>query len=98
MKQRTERAVSERRRLGDGEVAHIPFVQLQLDARLGSARARNREHRGRRVDPDHLALGPVRDRDRDPPVADRKLDERPVRSARQLDVERHVRGAAPPPA
>ena len=92
MAERAERAVDEPGRLVQLEVAHVAFAQLEVDAGRGDALARLREHRGRRVDAEHAPAGLARDRDRDAPVADRELDERPVGLAGELDVERDVLG------
>jgi hypothetical protein len=48
------------------------------------------EHRWRRVNTKHPLARRLRDRDGDPPTADRQLDQRPIRFACQLDVEGNV--------
>ena len=90
VQQRAERAVDQRRRLVEGEVAHVALAQVELHARLGRTRAGLLEHRRRGVDADHPPAGRLRDRDRDPTVPDRQLDQRPVGLAGQLDVEGDV--------
>jgi ubiquinone/menaquinone biosynthesis C-methylase UbiE len=94
MEESSERAIDQRRGLVEGKVTHIALMQVELDASLGRAHTGLLEHRRRRVDADHRSAGRLRDRDRDPPISDRKLDERPVRLACELDIEgdvpRHV--------
>ena len=72
-----------------------PWRSSSSHARRGRAGPGLLEHRRRGVDADDLLAGRLRDRDRDPPVPDRQLDQRPVRLAGQRDVEgdvgRHVR-------
>ena len=53
VEQRPERAVDECRRLVECELAHVAFMQLELDPRLGSMGPRLLEHRRRSVDSDH---------------------------------------------
>ena len=90
VQERPERAVDQRRRLVQGEVAHVALAQVELHARLGRTGTGLLEHRRRRVDADDRPAGRLRDRDRHPPVPDRQLDQRPVRLAGELDVEGDV--------
>ena len=92
MQHGAERAVDERRWLVEREVAHVALVQLELDSRLGGLLLRQCEHRRRAVDADDLLAGLLRDRHRNPPVADRELDDGPVGLADELEVERDVLG------
>ena len=89
--ERAEGAVDEAGRLIQLEVAHVGLAQLDVDTGPGDALACLREHRGRLVDSDHAAAGLAGDGDRDSPVADRQLDERPLALAGELDVEGNVR-------
>ena len=94
VQERAERAVDERGRLVEREVAHVALAQVELDARLGRAGAGLLEHRRRGVDPDDLPAGRLRDRNGDAAVPDGELDERAVGLTGKLDVEgdvgRHV--------
>ena len=71
VQERAERAVDQRSRLVEREVAHVAFVQVELHTRLGRPVAGLLEHRRRRVDSDHPPAGRLRNGDRDPTVADR---------------------------
>ena len=90
MQERAERAVDQRRRLVENQVAHVALAQVELHTRLGGTSTGLREHRRRRVNADHALASRLRDRNRHPPIADRQLDQRPVRLARELDVEGDV--------
>ena len=74
VQERAEGAVDQRRRLLQIELAHVALTQVELDPRRGGVGAGLGEHRRRGVDSDHGPPGRLRDRDRHPPVADRKLD------------------------
>ena len=98
MEQRPVGADDERRRLGEREVAHVPLVELELDARLSRALAR---HRGSIAGDEStpITFRPISSRSGSRPSgADGELDDRPVRLGRQPDVEgdvlRHVGGHA----
>ncbi len=90
VQERAEWAVDQSRRLVEGQVAHVSKSQVEFYARLGRASPGLREHRRRGVDADNSPAGCLRDRDRDPAVAHRKLDQRPNRCARELDVKDDV--------
>jgi hypothetical protein len=92
MQQRAERAVDQRGRIVDFEVAHVALAQLELDAGVCRVRARLCEHRRRRVDAEHAPADRLRDGNRDPAVADGELDHRPGGLTREPDVERDVGG------
>src|SRR6516162_5166910 len=77
VQQRPERAVNQRRRLVQGQLAHVTLAQVQLDACRGRPGPGQLEHRRRGIDADDWLAGRLRDRDGDPPVADRELDQRP---------------------
>ena len=95
MEERPIRADHEIARLLVVEVAHVRLVELQLDAGLRCALARDGEHRGGEVDPDHALPGALRDRYRDPTRTCRQLDDRAVGLLGEadvvVDVLRHVR-------
>ena len=95
MQERAERAVDERGRLVQLEVAHVALPEVERDACLGGAGAGVLQHPRRGVDPEDRPARRLRNGDRDAAVPDRELDERPVRGLRQSDIEgdvlRHVR-------
>jgi hypothetical protein len=91
VQERAVGAVDQRGRLLEPELAHVAEPEVEaVAARLASLR----EHRGRRVDPDHLPTDRLGHGDRDAAGAHRELDDRPVRLLRELEVEgdvlRHV--------
>ena len=88
MEERAERAVDERGRLVELEVADVAEPEVEV----GVERPRLFEHRGRRVDADHGPPGGARDLGGDAARADGELDDRPVRLLRERDVERDVLG------
>jgi len=90
VQQRTERAVDQPRWLVEGQVMHVTFAQVEVHAHLGRAGPRLSEHGRRGVDADHSLAGSLRDRDRDPPVPDRELHQRPIGRTGELDVEGDV--------
>src|SRR5438105_5057135 len=92
VQERAKRTVDQRSRLSEGQVAHIPFVQLKLDARLGRTLACLLEHPRGGVDSHHLAAGRAGNRNRNPAISYCELDERPVSFTRKLRVEANVRG------
>jgi len=73
-----------------------PLAQVELHAGFGRADPGLVEHGRRRVEAEDRPAGRPGDRDGDPPVADRQLDQRAVGGAGQPDVEGdvggHVRG------
>jgi len=80
------RAVDERRRLVELQLAHVAESEVEIGVQL----PRLREHRRRQVDADHGSPDRARDRRRDPSGPDRELDHRPVRLLRERAVERDV--------
>lgn len=90
VQQSAERAVDEARRLVQLEVPHVRLAEMKLDAGLGSALAGQTDHRGRGVDADDGATRFAGDGNRHVARADGELDQRPVRFAREVDIERNV--------
>src|SRR3954468_7648814 len=90
MKQRPPRAVDQSRRFVDCKLPYISFTQVELDSRLGRAHSSLREHRRRRVNPDHTPVRCLSNRDRNPPGTNCKLDQRPVSLTGKPNVERDV--------
>ena len=72
-----------------GGIAHVAVAQVELDPRQLGGLARDLEHPGREVDPDHPDPGGG-DRHCDPPGADAELEHGPAEALRHLEVERHV--------
>lgn len=91
MQKRPERAVDQRRRLLELEIAHVALAEVELHTSLGRIDAGLREHCRRRVDPHHAPSGLASNGDRDTAVPDRELDDKPTGLTGQLDVERHIR-------
>jgi hypothetical protein len=92
VQERAKRAVHQRRRLLEREVAHVALAQVEVDARLLRRRARLLEHRRRAVGADHPLPDRPRDRNCDPTAAHGQLDHGAVRLPGELDVERDVLG------
>ena len=70
MEQRPERAIDQRCRLGQRELAHVTFVQLELHARLAARARACSSIAGDESIPSTGSPGRLRDGDRDPAVAD----------------------------
>jgi hypothetical protein len=85
-----ERAVDQCRRLVEGERAHVAPAQVEVHAGRRCARTGLIEHRGRGVDTDHSATGGLGDGYGDSPVPHGEFHQRPVRLARECDVEGDV--------
>jgi hypothetical protein len=90
MQQRPPRAVDQGRRLLDFKLPYVSFTQVELDSLLNRAHSSLREHRRRRVNPDHTPARCLSNRDRNAPGANRKLDQWPVSITGKPDVERDV--------
>ncbi len=90
VQERAERAVDQRRRLVNGEIAHVTLAQVKLYTCLARTQARLLEHGRRRVDADHWLAGRLRNGNGHTAIPDCKLDERPLCRARKLNVERDV--------
>ena len=75
MQQRPPRAVDQGRRLLDFKLPYVSFAQVELDSLLNRAHSSLREHRRRRVNPDHTPARCLSNRDRNAPVTNRKLDQ-----------------------
>src|SRR5829696_10010215 len=87
MQQRPPGAVDQGRRLLEFKLPDVSLTQVELDSLLERAHASLREHRRRSVDPYHTPARCLSNRDRNAPVANRKLDQRPVSSTGKPDVE-----------
>src|SRR4051794_21189689 len=61
VQERAERAVNERRRLVESEVAHVAFAQIKLNVRLGRVGVGLRKHCRRRIDADDSLASCLRD-------------------------------------
>ena len=90
MQQRPPRAVDQGRRLLDFKLPYVSFTQVELDSLLNCAHSSLREHRRRRVNPYNTSARCLSNRDRNAPVANRKLDQWPVSLTGERDVERDV--------
>src|SRR5256885_14889624 len=90
MQQRPPRAVDQGRRLLDFKVPYVSFTQVELDSLLNCAHSSLREHRRRRVNPYYTPARCLSNRDRNPPVANCKLDQWPVSITGKPDVERDI--------
>jgi hypothetical protein len=76
--ERSERAVDQPRWFIEGEVAHVAFAKIEVHARFGRPGTGLLEHHWRRVNADHSLSRRLSDWNRDPPIADRKLDQSAV--------------------
>jgi phenylalanyl-tRNA synthetase alpha chain len=90
VEERPERAIDERRRLVQFEVAHVLLAQVELDVSLVRGRASLRQHLSRRVRADHGGPERLRNRYCDTTRADGELDDGAIGLARELGVERDV--------
>ncbi len=90
MQQGSERAIDQCRRLVQRELTHVALPQIEVDASLLCRLTRLGKHRRRSIDPDHTPSDRLRHRHRGSPGPDRKLNDRPVRLSREVDVERDV--------
>jgi hypothetical protein len=90
VEQSAERAVHERGRLSELEVAHVALAQIRLHTRARRVHARLLEHRARDVDAHQRATRRQRDRNGDAAVADSQLDNRAVGGAGESGIERHI--------
>ena len=90
MQQGAERAVDQPGQLVQGQVPHVSLAQVELHPRCDGQGLGLPEHRGGGVNAGNPLAGRPSDGDGDPPVADRQLDQRPVRPAGQVDVEGNV--------
>jgi hypothetical protein len=75
MQQRPPGAVDQGRRFVDFKLSYVTFAQVELDSLLSRAQSSLREHRRRRVNPDHTPARCLSNRDRNAPVTNRKLDQ-----------------------
>ena len=75
MQQRPPWAVDQGRRFIDFKLSYISFAQVKLDSLLVRAQSSLREHRRRRVNPDHTPARCLSNRDRNAPGTNRKLDQ-----------------------
>jgi hypothetical protein len=57
------------------QAPYISFAQVELDSLFNCAHSSLREHRRRRVNPDHAPARCLSNRDRNAPVTNRKLDQ-----------------------
>jgi hypothetical protein len=90
VQQCAEGTVNQSRRRIEREVAHVGLAQVEHDACPARAGTGLGEHRRRCIDTDHQLAGRLRDWDGNPPVPDRKLDQRPVRLAGEAGVEPNI--------
>src|SRR5438874_855348 len=97
MQQRPPRAIDQARRLLDFKLPYVSFTQVELDSLLSCAHSSLREHRRRRVNPDHAPARGLSDGDRNAPVTNRELDHQPVGLPGKPDVERDVSSDASGP-
>src|ERR687896_1125259 len=90
MQQRPPGAVDQGRRFLGLKLPYVTFAQVELDSLLNRAHSSLREHRRRRVNPDHAPARSLSNRDRNAPGTNGKLDQWPVSITGKPDVERDV--------
>src|SRR4051794_30654476 len=90
MQQRPPWAIDQCSRFVELELSYVSLAQVEVHSLLGRAQSSLREHSRRRVDPDDAPARCLRDRNRNAPGTDRKLDQWPVGLTRKTDVERNV--------
>src|SRR5918999_1526084 len=97
MQQRPAGAVDQGRRFLDFKLPYVPFAQVEFDSLLNRAHSSLREHRPRRINPDHAPARSLSNRDRNASRTNGKLDQWPVSLTGKPDVERDVSSDASRP-
>src|SRR5918999_6444051 len=97
MQQRPAGAIDQGRRFLGLKLPYVTFAQVELDSLLNRAHSSLREHRRRRVNPDHAPARSLSNRDRNAPGTNGKLDQWPVCITGKPDVERDVSSEASGP-